>query len=116
TLAIQHASAVESLDRRQGAFSSTTRSSSASSQHTQVEASTVSGNTVLMQAGRDTTIAGSNVVADGALSIAAGRDLTITTSEQTQDGSSSATKTTNGLFGAGVGITVGQRYQDQGNT
>ena len=110
----QHNTAAESFYKGGNLLSKTTSSSASFSQSTQVEGASVSGTTVLVQAGRDAAIKGSTIVADNAVSVRAERDLTVTTAEQTSSTSSSASKTKSGLFAAGAGVTIGKQQQSQG--
>ncbi|MBI3713181.1 MAG: hemagglutinin repeat-containing protein [Burkholderiales bacterium] len=74
---------------QQGEFASSTSS--------QVNGSTVTGNSVAMQAGNDVTIQGSDVVAIDALRINAAHNLTITSSVQTDSSTQSSQTSTSGL-------------------
>ncbi|MGF6573842.1 filamentous hemagglutinin [Paraburkholderia sp. GAS333] len=62
-------------------------------------ASTVSGDTVIVQAGRDLTIQGSNVVGTNDVKIAAAGNVTITTSQDTQQSQSDYSKREYGFLG-----------------
>ncbi|MBW8832772.1 MAG: hemagglutinin repeat-containing protein, partial [Burkholderiales bacterium] len=111
----EHRTINESYSKSKNLLSSSTTTKASDNQLTQVEASSLSGNTVLVQAGRDAAIKGSTVVADGAVQITAGRDLTVATSAQASDSSGSASQLKSGLMGAGAGVMIGSRAQSQGH-
>jgi len=112
----EHRTINESYASSKNLVSKTTTATSRDSQLTQVEGSTISGNTVLVQAGDkasksgDITIQGSNIRAEGAAVLDAGRDLNITTAEQSSSIGSSQwrVKEASGLGKAvGTALTVG---------
>jgi filamentous hemagglutinin len=78
----------------------------------EAQSTTVSGDSVRMQAGRDLTVAGSNVVGTGDVSLAAGNNLTLTTVEEAQHDTLVKQKKKSGLMSTGgIGFTVGSLSQ-----
>ncbi|QHI99285.1 filamentous hemagglutinin N-terminal domain-containing protein [Xylophilus rhododendri] len=70
-----------------------------------------------VQAGRDIAIAGSQVVADSATQLTAGRDIVISAQTQTSSETHDRAQTRSGLMGSGgIGVTVGQRAQNESTT
>ncbi|QCT22664.1 hypothetical protein FEM41_11495 [Jejubacter calystegiae] len=78
----------------------------------EAQSTTVSGDSVQMQAGRDLTVQGSNVVGTGDVSLAAGNNLTLTTVEEAQHDTLVKQKKKSGLMSTGgIGFTVGSLSQ-----
>ncbi|BBU31404.1 hypothetical protein BTHE68_51380 [Burkholderia sp. THE68] len=69
--------------------------------------STVSGDSVNINAGHDVTVQGSTVAGTNDVSVVAGNDLTITTSEDTNRSNEFHEKKVSGFGTAGVGISYG---------
>ncbi|HHV49648.1 MAG TPA: hypothetical protein GXX56_11935, partial [Rhodocyclaceae bacterium] len=69
--------------KSKGTFSSTTRITRDTLEQTTAIASSLGGETVLIQAGRDLTLTGSNAVADADIALIAGRDLTLEAATET---------------------------------
>lgn len=93
-----------------GFLSSKTTTTQSSSSATTQNASSVGGETVAISAGRDVTVAGSQVVSDQGTALTAGRDVNIasTVNNQTEHTQSQTTKS--GLLGGGgIGVTIGTR-------
>jgi len=80
---------------------------------TQSVASTISADSLSINAGRDVTIRGSAIVATNGINIAAKRDLLITTSQDTQSSSNSRSKNDEGLFTGGESLNNGTRQLSQ---
>ncbi|WP_205203986.1 hemagglutinin repeat-containing protein, partial [Azonexus hydrophilus] len=66
-----------------GSFSRTTRTTRDTLEQTTAIGSSLGGETVLIQAGRDLTLTGSNAVADADIALIAGRDLTLEAATET---------------------------------
>ncbi|CAG2149643.1 hemagglutinin repeat-containing protein [Cupriavidus numazuensis] len=82
--------------------------------HTDAIGSTLSGDTVNLQAKRDMTVEGSGIVATHDVSMHADRNLTLVASENTASSNTVSEKSTSGMFsGGGAGFTIGQRQNDQ---
>ncbi|AMP13302.1 hemagglutinin repeat-containing protein [Collimonas pratensis] len=95
-----------------GMFSSSTSRSQRNDSGTQAIGSTLSGDSVLVQAGRDIGVTGSNVVGTHDVSLSAANNVTITTSQNTSKSSSSSEEKTSGMFSSGgVGVTMGSKQQ-----
>ncbi|QCT20231.1 hypothetical protein FEM41_11510 [Jejubacter calystegiae] len=78
----------------------------------EAQSTTVSGDSVQMQAGRDLTVQGSNVVGTGDVSLAAGNNLTLTTVEEVLHDTLVKQKKKSGLMSTGgIGFTVGSLSQ-----
>ncbi|QBR49030.1 hemagglutinin repeat-containing protein [Erwinia sp. QL-Z3] len=70
--------------------------------------SSFSGDSVSLQAGRDLTLSGSNVVGTNDVALSAGRDLTLTTAEEMRQENHQYKETKSGLSGTGgIGFTAG---------
>ncbi|HJV75948.1 MAG TPA: hemagglutinin repeat-containing protein [Noviherbaspirillum sp.] len=91
-----------------GMLSSTTITTRDTLDQTIAQGSTVSGNTVDIQAGRNIALAGSNVVSTAGTTLAAQNDVTIATATNTTQQSHFRDEKTSGLFsGGGFGVTIG---------
>ncbi|MCA3182177.1 MULTISPECIES: hemagglutinin repeat-containing protein [unclassified Cupriavidus] len=92
-----------------GSSSTTTRDSL---DETRAQASTFSGNTVQIHAGRDIGIVGSNVVSDAGTTLAAKRDVTIAAAQETaRENHFKETKKTGFLYSGGAAFTIGTQQQ-----
>lgn len=78
-------------------------------------ASTISGNTVDLQAGQDLSIAGSDVTSDRNTRLHAGRDVSITAATESTFSESFSRDTRSGLL-SGPGLSIGIGSQRQQNT
>nr|WP_322786961.1 hemagglutinin repeat-containing protein [Paraburkholderia ginsengisoli] len=115
----EHDSAVAVESKRGSFVHGTTTDTSQSSQANIGVASTVSGDTVVVQAGRDLTVQGSNVAATNDVSLAAAGNVNITTSQDTEQSQSdyrqreygflSGLNPLNQLDGGLQGYTIGTR-------
>ncbi|WP_241163304.1 hemagglutinin repeat-containing protein [Ralstonia solanacearum] len=75
-------------------------------------ASTVSGDSVVVRAGKDLTVQGSNVVGTNDVTLGAARNVRITTSQDTVQTASSYEKTDSGLLtNGGLSLSIGTRSQ-----
>ncbi len=94
------------------AFSSTTTTTRDSLAQSVSQASTLSGDTVTVLAGRDIKVVGSNVVSDHGTLLAAQNDLTIESAVDThQETHFKATKKSGLFSGGGIGFTIGTQQQ-----
>lgn len=92
-----------------GSSSTTTRDSL---DETRAQASTFSGNTVQIHAGRDIGIVGSNVVSDARTTLLAKRDVTIAAAQETaRENHFKETKKTGFLYSGGAAFTIGTQQQ-----
>jgi filamentous hemagglutinin len=116
-VSLQAAQQETSLDQSiyttsKGLFSSSTSSYTAKAETSTAVGSTLSGDSVVVQAGNNIGIAGSNVVATKDLALSA-NNVTITTTQNTGTRETSSRETTSGLMSSGFGITIGSRGQDR---
>jgi len=78
----------------------------------QAISTTLSGDSVQMQAGRDIAVTGSNVAGTQDVALTAGRNLAITIAEESEQESHQREEKKSGLMGTGgIGFTVGQAMQ-----
>ena len=98
-----------------GMFSSSTSRSQANANTTAAVGSTLSGDSVTVQAGHDIGVTGSNVVGTHDVALTAGNDINITTSQNTVKQSSSSKETSSGMFSSGMSVTMGNKEQDSQN-
>ncbi len=101
--------------RHSGLFGSTTSTRRTVSERTEALASTVSGSTVTLSAGRDLKVAGSDVSGDRALHLQAGRDIDLTAATETARRESFSRDTRSGLL-SGPGLSIGIGSQQQQHT
>lgn len=80
---------------------------------TQSVGSSISADSLTIDAGRDATVRGSVLVTTQDLSIAAARNLSIVTSQDQQTSNQSRNEANNGLFNSGGSLTTGTRTLDQ---
>ncbi|ALU91789.1 filamentous hemagglutinin outer membrane protein [Herbaspirillum rubrisubalbicans M1] len=73
--------------------------------------STLSGNAVLVRAGQDVKVTGSDVVSTQGTAVVAGRDVNIASAIDSSTRRSFRQETTSGVMGAGLGVTIGTREQ-----
>ena len=100
-----------------GLLSSSSSSNQVSSASTTAVGSTVSANQVNVTAGNNLTVNGSGIAATNDLSLSAGNNITITTTQSTQQESQTHQSDKSGLMGGGgIGITVGNRSQNNTET
>jgi filamentous hemagglutinin len=81
--------------------------------------SSLGGDTVVINAGRDIAVTGSNVISDTGTTLLAGRDVTIAAVQETSSEQHYRKETQSGLLGGGgIGFTIGSRMQsaDQAGT
>ncbi|CUJ44435.1 Filamentous hemagglutinin [Achromobacter ruhlandii] len=100
----------ESYWKKRGFLSSRTSHAISSSAWEQAQASTLTGDTAVLMAGRDLKVAGSNVGAQHDLTASAGRDLNILPGENTSDRYDYKMVKKSGL-GAMGGLSYGTRRQ-----
>ncbi|MBU0751967.1 MAG: hemagglutinin repeat-containing protein [Gammaproteobacteria bacterium] len=82
-----------------------------SSSRTTALASSLGGQTVTVQAGRDIGVRGSSVVSDGGTTLTAGNDVRLEAATNTDTSSSFEAKSRSGVSFGGGGIFVGSRKQ-----
>lgn len=102
-----------------GFLSSKTVTRRTSSEQTNAVASDFGGDTIVINSGRNVTVAGSNVIADKNTTIVATNNLTIETAQTQQTSSNFEETKRSGLFsGGGIAITYGSQElsSDQKNT
>ncbi|WP_254894759.1 hemagglutinin repeat-containing protein [Chromobacterium haemolyticum] len=82
---------------------------------TLAKGSSLSGESISLQAGQDLTVAGSSVAATHDVDLLAGRDVTVTTAENRQYQQHDESVKRSGLLGSGgIGFTIGsQKQRDQ---
>lgn len=95
-------------------LSSTTTTNLDEMRDTRAVASTLSGDIVDLQAGRDIWVAGSNVVSDAGTRLTAGNDVAIKAATETRSATHLADKQKSGLFtSGGLSITYGNQQTTQ---
>ncbi len=111
-----HRAVAESHDTGGNFFQTVTTNQSAETIGTQVTGSNITGNTVLIQAGHDVRVTGSNVVSDVGTRLIAANDVNIEAATGTHNQTQDADKKTSGLMGTGgIGFTIGTRKQATDN-
>ncbi|WP_211465747.1 hemagglutinin repeat-containing protein [Collimonas silvisoli] len=79
--------------------------------------STLSGDSVIVQAGRDIGVTGSNIVATNDVDLHAKNNVTISSAQNTSDSSYRFEEKTSGVFSSGgVGFTAGKKEQQNTQT
>jgi filamentous hemagglutinin len=79
---------------------------------TAVSSATILGATVTLDAGRDITVKGSNIISDKATSLIADRDITITSATSTYRENNFKSVKRSGLMGSGgFGVFIGSKSQ-----
>ncbi|WP_217900186.1 hemagglutinin repeat-containing protein [Noviherbaspirillum humi] len=112
--ATRQAAVDERYTKSSGLFSSTATTRATSTTLNQAQGSAVSGNTVVVQAGRDIKVAGSGIAGEGDVNIVAGGNVDITTATNTSERTSVFDEKKSGLFGSGgASLTLGQRQLNQ---
>ncbi|SEJ98022.1 Haemagluttinin repeat-containing protein, partial [Propionispira arboris] len=104
----KHESLKELHSSGHGFFSSTSDSRDYSLLN-QVKGSTVSGDQVNIQSGKDIIVHGSNVVGTNDVNLAAQDNINITSAQQTGKEDHYYHETSSGIFSGGVGFTIGKR-------
>ncbi|AYR23818.1 filamentous hemagglutinin N-terminal domain-containing protein [Herbaspirillum rubrisubalbicans] len=94
-----------------GVLSSRTVTTDDSSSERINQGTTLSGNTVVVRAGKDINVIGSNVVATQGVGMAAGNDVNIVAAVDSSTKNNFRKETTSGVMGAGFGVTIGTREQ-----
>jgi len=99
---------------KSGFLSTTTTTALDETRDTLAVASTFSGDSADLQAGRDIQVAGSNVVSDAGTRLVAGSDVVIGAANETRRATSFADEQKSGLFSSGgLSITYGNRHTTQ---
>jgi filamentous hemagglutinin len=115
----QSAEQMDSFSSRtsRGALSKSTRTAAASENQTNTLSSSLGGQTITLDAGRDIQIKGSQVIGDSNVLLLADRDITITTQQNTQTSESFKSVKSSGIMSAGMGIMIGsQKQSDESKT
>ncbi|WP_217900227.1 hemagglutinin repeat-containing protein [Noviherbaspirillum humi] len=100
----------ESYSKSSGLFSSTATTRATSTTLNQVQGSAVSGNTVVVQAGRDIKVAGSGIAGEGDVVLSAWRDAVVAAATATRtDKRFEKVEESGFLSGGGFGINYGNR-------
>lgn len=104
--------AVKTTDK--GTFSKKTTQKRYDMQSDTAISSNIEGNTVVMQAGSDISLTGTNAVSDTGTGLTAGGDVNILAAENTSSESSFSQTKKSGLFGTsgGMGFTIGKQQTD----
>lgn len=107
---------MESHSTSKGFFSSRSTTIRNQSNATQSIASTISGDSVQIVAGRDINVTGSNIVGTNDMAMMAGNNIAITSSQDTASQSYYQQERKSGFFsGGGIGITYGNQSQADTN-
>lgn len=108
----EHDSYTATESKRGSAFHGSTTNTSQTTQANIGVASTVSGDSVNISAGKDLSVKGATIAGTNDVNLAAGGNVTITTSQHTQTTSSYYQKHESGFgTGGGIGISVGSQTQ-----
>ncbi|WP_424062884.1 hemagglutinin repeat-containing protein [Paraburkholderia sp.] len=108
----EHDSYSATESKRGSAFHGSTTNTSQTTQANIGVASTVSGDSVNISAGKDLSVKGATIAGTNDVNLAAGGNVTITTSQHTQTTSSYYQKHESGFgTGGGIGISVGSQTQ-----
>ncbi|WP_211465745.1 hemagglutinin repeat-containing protein [Collimonas silvisoli] len=79
--------------------------------------STLSGDSLIIQAGRDIGVTGSNIVATNDVDLHAKNNVTISSAQNTSDSRYRLEEKTSGMFSSGgVGVTIGSKNQQTAQT
>ncbi|WP_275795180.1 hemagglutinin repeat-containing protein [Ralstonia syzygii] len=101
----------EHYQESHGFLSSKTTHTIDSVSQTNAAGTTLSGDTVAVQAGRDLTVAGSTVASTNGTSLAAGNDLTVTTTQTSSSESHVREEKKRGFGATGGGLSYGNKQQ-----
>ncbi|WP_211462623.1 two-partner secretion domain-containing protein, partial [Collimonas silvisoli] len=100
-----------------GMLSSSSDRSQANVNTSTAVGSTLSGDSVIVQAGRDIGVTGSNIVATNDVDLHAKNNVTISSAQNTSDSSYRLEEKTSGVFSSGgVGFTAGKKEQQNTQT
>lgn len=113
TVTEQHASHDERHESNKGFLSGSNRDDASDSQYTVQQGSSLSGNSINVNAGHDATVTASQVVGTQDVNIAAANNLTITTAEETSSHNESHHSSSTGIFTGSGSITWGNRTLDR---
>ncbi|WP_412548924.1 hemagglutinin repeat-containing protein [Ralstonia pseudosolanacearum] len=101
----------EHFQKETGFMSSKTTHTIDSVSRTDAAGTTLSGDTVAVQAGRNLTVAGSTVASTNGTSLAAGNDLTVTTTQTSSSESHYREEKKSGFGATGNGLSYGNKQQ-----
>ncbi|MHA6927548.1 hemagglutinin repeat-containing protein [Ralstonia pseudosolanacearum] len=101
----------EHFQKKTGFMSSKTTHTIDSVSRTDAAGTTLSGDTVAVQAGHNLTVAGSTVASTNGTSLAAGNDLTVTTTQTSSSESHYREEKKSGFGATGNGLSYGNKQQ-----
>ncbi len=101
----------EHFQKETGFLSSKTTHTIDAASRTDAAGTTLSGDTVAVQAGRNLTVAGSTVASTNGTSLAAGNDLTVTTTQTSSSESHFREEKKSGFGATGNGLSYGNKQQ-----
>ncbi|WP_445990287.1 hemagglutinin repeat-containing protein [Chromobacterium haemolyticum] len=106
---------LQSSGTRKGVLSSTQKQTRAETDSATAKGSSLSGDSIVLQAGRDLSVAGSSVAATHDADLSAGRDVSITSAANTEYSHRDESVKKSGLLSSGgIGFTIGsQKQRDQ---
>ncbi|WP_241020171.1 hemagglutinin repeat-containing protein [Burkholderia sp. Ac-20345] len=105
--------AYQSVQVQRGSFVSSTKTDSMQDRHSNVGVgSTVSGNTVNVQAGHDLMVQGSTIVGTNDVNLSATNNVNITTSKDTTTQDSYYRETHSGLGTSGLSVSIGTQKKN----
>ncbi|VBB09905.1 pectin lyase fold [Lucifera butyrica] len=107
----KHESLTETRKVDEGFLSTKTTETRNYALDNQVKGSTISGDKVNIESGKDLTVKGSNIVGTGDVNLTAQNNVNITTAQETGQTESYSYTKTSGIFGGGFGFTIGSRSQ-----
>ncbi|MGB9981814.1 hemagglutinin repeat-containing protein [Herbaspirillum sp. AP21] len=96
-----------------GLLTATSVKTDDSSSYSRQVGSTFSGNTVVVRAGNDVNVTGSDVVSTQGTTVAAGNNVNIVAATDSSTQRNFRQETKSGVMGSGFGVTVGSRIQSQ---
>jgi filamentous hemagglutinin len=99
--------------KSKGALSSKTTTTRSASASQEAIASSFEGASVGIQAGRDLTVQGSNVVSDSATTLMAKNNVSILAAENSQTNTSFAATKKSGLSSSGLSVSIGKQASSQ---
>ena len=96
-----------------GLLTATSVKTDDSSSYSRQVGSTFSGNTVVVRAGNDVNVTGSDVVSTQGTAVVAGNNVNIVAATDSSTQRNFRQETKSGVMGSGFGVTVGSRIQSQ---
>ena len=92
-------------------LSKSSKEDRSSSDSTNAQASQIGGVQIVIDAGRDITVRGSEVISDKSTTLVAGNNINIESATNTANSTSFSETKTKGLFSSGGGLTFGKKQQ-----